>query len=89
MHTNFPKNSTYATIPGKLSEGFFACMVVLQSMWKATNHCWNFMESGPERATFRKCGREYNGGKGKVENKAKIYMYIYILNLLLFNKSFP
>ena len=27
-------------------------MVVLQSMWKGPNHCWNFMESGSESATY-------------------------------------
>ena len=27
-------------------------MVVLQSMWKGPNHGWNFMESGPESATY-------------------------------------
>ena len=27
-------------------------MVVLQSMWKGPNHCWNFMESRSESATY-------------------------------------
>ena len=27
-------------------------MVVLQSMWIGLNHCWNFMESGSESATY-------------------------------------
>ena len=30
----------------------FANMVTLQSMWKGCNHCWNFMESGSESATY-------------------------------------
>ena len=30
----------------------FACMVVLQSMWKGPNYCRNFMESGSESATY-------------------------------------
>ena len=29
-----------------------ACMVVLQSMWKGPNHCWNFMESGSESTNY-------------------------------------
>ena len=33
-----------------------ACMIVLQSMWKGPNHCWNFMESGSESATYVKEG---------------------------------
>ena len=32
-------------------QGPFACMVVLQSMWKGPNHCWNYMEFGSESAT--------------------------------------
>ena len=31
--------------------GMLTCMVVLQSMWKGPNHCWNFMKSGSESAT--------------------------------------
>ena len=27
-------------------------MVVLESMWKGPNPCWNFMESGSESATY-------------------------------------
>ena len=29
-----------------------ACMDVLQSMWKGLNHCWNFMDSESESATY-------------------------------------
>ena len=29
----------------------FAWLVVLQSMWKGLNHCWNFMKSGSESTT--------------------------------------
>ena len=38
----------------KIIRNAFACMVVLQSMWKGPNHCWNFMESGSESATYTK-----------------------------------
>ena len=27
-------------------------MVLLQSLWKGPNHCWNYMESGSESATY-------------------------------------
>ena len=30
----------------------FLCMIVLQSMWKGPNHCWNFMESGSKSAKY-------------------------------------
>ena len=36
----------------KIVRNPFACMVVLQSMLKGSNHCWNFMESGSESATY-------------------------------------
>ena len=36
----------------KIVRNPFACMVVFQSMWKGPNHCWNFMESGSESATY-------------------------------------
>ena len=36
----------------KIVRSPFACMVVLQSMWKGPNPCWNFMESGSESATY-------------------------------------
>ena len=36
----------------KIVRNPFACMIVLQSMWIGSNHCWNFMESGSESATY-------------------------------------
>ena len=36
----------------KIVRSPFAGMVVLQSMWKGPNHCFNFMESGSESATY-------------------------------------
>ena len=35
----------------KIVRNLFACMDVLQSMWKGPNNCWNFMEFGSESAT--------------------------------------
>ena len=48
----FSRNNTYVRIPGKFFRNPFACMVVLQSMWKGPNHFWNFTESGSESATY-------------------------------------
>ena len=39
----------------KIVRNSFACMVVLQSMWRGPNHCWNVMESGSESATYGVC----------------------------------
>ena len=36
----------------KIVRNPFASRVVLQYMWKGPNHCWNFMESGSESATY-------------------------------------
>ena len=36
----------------KILRSPFACMVVLEFMWKVPNHCWNFMESGSESAIY-------------------------------------
>ena len=47
----FSRNNTYVIIPVR---SLFACMVVLQSMWRGPNHCCNFMQSGSESATYRK-----------------------------------
>ena len=38
----------------KIVRNPFACMVVLQSTRKGSNHCWNFMQSGSESATYTK-----------------------------------
>ena len=40
-------------------------MVVLQSMWKDPNFCWNFMESGSESATNVFKMKEIVGGRKK------------------------
>ena len=42
----------------KIVRNPFACMVVLQSMWKGPIHCWNFMESGSESSTYLKKRRQ-------------------------------
>ena len=36
----------------KIVRSPFACMVVLQSIWKGSNHCLNFMKSGSESSTY-------------------------------------
>ena len=48
----FSRNNTFISIPGKFARSLFACMVVLQSMCKGPNHCWNFMESGSDNISF-------------------------------------
>ena len=41
----FSRNNMYVSIPGKLSE-------IHLHGWMFFNHCWNFMESGSESATY-------------------------------------
>ena len=70
----FSRNNTHIGIAGKYVRSLFACMVSLQSMCKSPCHCWNFMESGSESATYAIV----------LVTKFKSQVYDFFLNVFFF-----
>ena len=59
----------------KIVRSPFSCMVVLQSMWKGHNHCWNFMESGSESATYIISDLSSDGGHPVLVSKEGVHCH--------------